>query len=70
MEVRHRNQQQTAERRVVSQAFLERWRCEGIGLKFLKLNGGVRYRLSDIEAYEESCLSTSTAPAVVTNLSA
>ena len=39
---------------------LERWRTEGIGPKFLKLLGRVVYRVVDIEAFEESCLSTST----------
>jgi len=39
---------------------LERWRTEGIGPKFLKLLGRVIYRVVDIEALEESCLSTST----------
>jgi len=39
---------------------LERWRSEGIGPKFLKLPGRVLYRQIDIEAFEESCLSTST----------
>ena len=38
----------------------ERWRSEGIGPKFLKLPGRVLYRQVDIEAFEESCLSTST----------
>ena len=33
---------------------------EGIGPKFLKLCGRVLYRQVDIEAYEESCLATST----------
>jgi hypothetical protein len=32
----------------------------GIGPKFLKLCGRVLYRQVDIEAYEESCLATST----------
>ena len=41
-------------------ASLERWRSEGIGPKFLKLPGRVLYRQADIEAFEESSLSTST----------
>jgi hypothetical protein len=44
---------------------LERWRREGIGSKFLKLRSWVLYRLVDIEAYEESCLSVSTKQRVV-----
>ena len=32
----------------------------GIGPKFLKLYGRARYRQVDIEAFEESCLASST----------
>ena len=60
MDVVHFNQKQLATRWDVSEASLERWRCEGIGPKFLKLCGRVLYRQVDIEAYEESCLTTST----------
>ena len=60
MDVVHFNQKQLATRWDVSEASLERWRCEGIGPKFLKLCGRVLYRQVDIEAYEESCLATST----------
>ncbi|WP_277458471.1 helix-turn-helix transcriptional regulator [Methylococcus capsulatus] len=48
---------------------LERWRSAGIGPKFLKLCGRVLYRQADIEAYEESCLATSTKT-VTTQVSA
>jgi predicted DNA-binding transcriptional regulator AlpA len=60
MEVVHLNQRQLATRWGVSEATLERWRSEGIGPKFLKLCGRVLYRQVDIEAYEASCLATST----------
>lgn len=60
METMHLNQKQLATRWQVSEASLERWRSEGIGPKFLKLCGRVLYRLVDVEAYEESCLATST----------
>ena len=60
MEVVHFNQRQLAARWDISEATLERWRSEGIGPKFLKLCGRVLYRQVDIEAYEESCLATST----------
>ena len=60
MEVVHFNQKQLATRWNVSEATLERWRCDGIGPKFLKLCGRVLYRHVDIDAYEESCLTTST----------
>ena len=60
MEVAHLNQKQLAARWSISEATLERWRSAGIGPKFLKLCGRVLYRQADIEAYEESCLATST----------
>lgn len=60
MNVVHLNQKQLATRWAVSEATLERWRSIGIGPVFLKLSGQVRYRLTDIEAFEESCLATST----------
>lgn len=58
MDTVHLDQKQLATRWGISQASLERWRCEGIGPAYLKLKGLVRYRLCDIESYEESCLST------------
>lgn len=60
MEVIHLNQKQLATRWQLSEACLERWRCEGIGPVFLKIRGRVLYRMVDIEAFEESCLETST----------
>ena len=60
MDTVHLDQKQLAARWKISTASLERWRCEGIGPKFLKLCGRVLYRLVDIEAYEESCLVAST----------
>lgn len=60
MDVVHLNQKQLAARWHLSEATLERWRSEGLGPKFLKLCGRVIYRQVDIEAYEESCLATST----------
>jgi len=66
MDVVHLNQKQLATRWAISEATLERWRSDGIGPMFLKLSGQVRYRLVDIEAFEESCLSTSTKPSTPT----
>ena len=60
MDVVHFNQKQLAARWDVSEATLDRWRCEGIGPIFRKRCGRVLYRQVDIEAYEESCLATST----------
>jgi len=70
MEVIHFNQRNLAQRWHVSEATLERWRSDGIGPKCLKLSGRVLYRLVDIEAYEEACLSTSTRSAVAANVAA
>ena len=64
MEVAHLNQKQLAARWSISEATLERWRSAGIGPKFLKLCGRVLYRQADIEAYEESCVVTSTKTVV------
>jgi hypothetical protein len=60
VDTKHLGQKQLAARWSISEASLERWRTEGIGPKFLKLPGRVLYRQVDIEAFEESCLSTST----------
>jgi hypothetical protein len=59
--VKHLNQRELAERWGISTDSLERWRCEGIGPVFLKLQGRVMYRLEDIEAYETESLRSSTA---------
>ena len=59
--VRHLNQGQLAQRWDLSEATLERWRTEGIGPIFLKLQGQVRYRIEDIETYEADSLRRSTS---------
>ncbi len=59
--VRHLNQRQLAERWDLSEATLERWRSEGIGPVFLKLQGQVRYRIEDIESFEVGSLRKSTS---------
>ena len=61
MEIIHFNQRNLAQRWNVSEATLERWRSEGIGPMFLKLQGRVLYRLVDIENFESACLRTSTS---------
>lgn len=60
MSTKHLNQRQLAERWGVSEASLERWRTEGTGPAFLKLQGRVAYRLEDIEAFEAENLHKST----------
>jgi hypothetical protein len=57
----YQTQIQLADRWQVAEATLERWRSEGIGPIYLKIMGCVRYRLTDILAFEEECLRASTS---------
>ncbi len=61
MSIKHLNQRQLADRWDLSEATLERWRSEGIGPVFLKLQGQVRYRIEDIESFEVDSLRKSTS---------
>ena len=62
--VKHLNQGHLADRWDMSEATLERWRTEGIGPVFLKLQGRVLYRLEDVEAFESESLRKSTSERV------
>ncbi len=53
-------QTELAERWRISEATLERWRTESNGPLFLKLGNQVRYRVQDVEAFEEVALRGST----------
>ena len=53
-------QTELAERWRISEATLERWRTESNGPMFLKLGNQVRYRVQDVEAFEEVALRGST----------
>ncbi len=55
------NQSQLAFRWGVSEATLERDRSMRKGCRYLKIGGLIRYRLSDIEAYENECLVETNA---------
>lgn len=57
---------QLAERWQLATPTLERWRSEGIGPIFLKIQGQVRYRLSDILAFEAESLRKSTSGSYTT----
>jgi hypothetical protein len=46
------NQEQLATRWKLSPRTLERWRWLGVGPKYLKIGGRVRYRAEDVEAFE------------------
>lgn len=60
MEDKLLTQKDLAEYWSVAEATLERWRCAGIGPRYLKLTGLVRYRISDVQAFEEESLRAST----------
>ena len=60
-------QKQLSEHWQISTHTLERWRSEGIGPIFLKMQGQVRYRLSDILAFEQEALRKSTSEPYVTS---
>ena len=55
-EVRHLTQRELANRWNKSEATIERYRSDGVGPKYLKIGGAVRYRLEDIEQFERACL--------------
>jgi predicted site-specific integrase-resolvase len=59
-QVKHLNQTQLSQRWDVAEATLERWRSDGNGPVFLKIQGRVLYRLEDIEAFETESLRQST----------
>lgn len=60
-QVKHLNQRQLADRWDISEATLERWRSDGIGPVFLKLQGRVLYRAGDVETFETESLRKSTS---------
>ena len=46
--------EQLAERWQCHRQTLIRWRTKGTGPKFVKINNQIRYKLSDVEAFEEA----------------
>lgn len=50
---KHLNVPELAERLGVPQATVYRWNCEGHGPRYLKIGKHVRYRVSDVEAWEK-----------------
>lgn len=56
---RHMLQREVADRFRVSKRTLERWRAEGVGPKWLRLNGRIVYRAVDIEAFEAAHMNGS-----------
>lgn len=58
----HLNQIDLARRWKISPRTLERWRCLGKGVRWLKVGGRVLYRLEDVVAFERTTVRTSTSP--------
>ncbi|HNI19808.1 helix-turn-helix transcriptional regulator [Accumulibacter sp.] len=66
IDIQYLTQAQLAVRWQVAESTLERWRSEGIGPIYLKMMGRVRYRLSDILAFEAESLRKSTSESYTT----
>ncbi len=62
--VKHLNQTDLADRWDVAEATLERWRSDGIGPVYMKIQGRVLYRVEDIETFEADSLRQSTSDRV------
>lgn len=58
---KHLTEVELAQRFACSPATLQRHRSLGIGVRFLKLHGQVRYRLQDVLDFEERALRNSTS---------
>ena len=56
LEIRHLSQEQLARRLGVSQRTLEGWRYRGKGPAYLRLEGRIAYRVTDVERFEIECL--------------
>jgi predicted site-specific integrase-resolvase len=59
-QVRHLTQAQLAQRLGVSQRTLEGWRYRGKGPAYLRLEGRIAYRLTDVERFEQECLQATS----------
>lgn len=47
-------------------ASLAQWRYKGVGPKFIKIGGGVRYRVADVEAWLEDQTRSQTGHTLAT----
>ncbi|MGI9282434.1 MAG: helix-turn-helix transcriptional regulator [Endozoicomonas sp.] len=54
MDVQHLSQKELADRWRISPYTLEKWRMRGLGPRYIKLGNRVVYRVTDIEAHEQS----------------
>lgn len=69
MEDKMITQKELAERWSLAEATLERWRSIGVGPHYVKLISRVRYRLSDVEAFEAAGLTTPARPSRTSHIS-
>ena len=53
---RHLTKAELAERWQVNERTLDRWREAGTGPAWMKLNGSIRYRAEDVDAFERARL--------------
>lgn len=61
MTITHMTQREVADRLKISPRTLERWRVTGeVQLKFIKCGSAVRYRVVDVEEFEERQLRAHT----------
>jgi hypothetical protein len=51
----------------LSERTLERWRVQGIGPRFVRLNHSIRYRQQDLDAHVASRIVTSTSQEIRSN---
>jgi hypothetical protein len=65
--MQHLDQEDLAQRWLVSPRTLEAWRWQGRGPLYLKIGGRVLYRLADIEAFENRNLHANTVGTVDLN---
>ncbi len=63
--VQHLNQDELAGRWNISPRTLERWRWLKRGPAFIKVEGSVRYRIEDVEAYEAQQLRQTRQNAIL-----
>jgi excisionase family DNA binding protein len=54
--IRHLTTQELADRLGISLNTIKYWRATGQGPVYMRVGKHVRYRVADVEAWEESCL--------------
>ena len=59
------DQTKLAEHWLISEGTLERWRSEGIGPVYMKINGHVRYRISDVISFLSTKVFEGVRPSLI-----